>query len=195
MGPRSALLLLCFAASCQVTHLVDPAPEPSSHLETRRTWYVKGEVPRTEIVLRVFDDGRAVQDGAKRNWYSNGQMESERFQTDGRGYGTWRSWYPDGTLRSSVEIGDGRSLLPMTFWHENGREAASGFGIDGVREGAWVYRRADGSIERRGEFRHGLREGRWEFFDGAGRVVEERLYREGKRIETIRREEDGAASQ
>jgi len=167
-----------------VTKLVEPAPEPASHLESRRTWYVPDRVPRTERVLRVFDDGHLVPDGAERRWYADGTHQSEQFFRMGQPFGTWRSWYPSGAPRSEVPMGDTAAPQPMSFWHENGQLSGAGKGLNGVREGPWSYWSEDGTLSYRGTFVHGLREGHWEFFEADGSPREEREYARGVLLST-----------
>lgn len=69
------------------------------------------------------------------------------------------TYYPNGQMQSRSTRVEGAREGPAGEWYANGQERCTGEYRNGVREGAWVFFNADGSIDqaRTGNYLQGQR--------------------------------------
>jgi antitoxin component YwqK of YwqJK toxin-antitoxin module len=69
------------------------------------------------------------------------------------------TFYPNGQIQSRARRVDGQRDGTAGEWYANGQERCSGEYRAGVREGAWVFFKSDGTIdlERTGTYANGSR--------------------------------------
>jgi antitoxin component YwqK of YwqJK toxin-antitoxin module len=92
-----------------------------------------------------YRDG--VLSGWFRRWTRSGQLEYEgRHDDAGEMHGTWSRWWPNGKLRAHWEMQHGRASGEVETFHESGERASAGERSGGLREGAWTWWSADGSV-------------------------------------------------
>ena len=65
-------------------------------------------------------------------------------------------------------------------FHSTGQPSVVGEFLMNERESLWSWYRADGSLQREGQYAKGLWEGEWQWYDEAGKLTMKKKYRNGK---------------
>ena len=65
-------------------------------------------------------------------------------------------------------------------FHTTGQPSVVGEFLMNERESFWSWYRADGSLQREGQYVKGLWEGEWQWYDEAGTLTMKKKYRNGK---------------
>ena len=140
------------------------------------TFYPDGRVRNTtdrhetgETVVFFDEEGNRIGEDVKKNgspilltmtrWYPNGQKRSVSEYRDGQRFGTWREWYPSGQVRSEMGYQADRYEGVRNEYSEQGVRVLEGYYHQGLEEGVWIYRDAQGSVATRIPFRGGKGEG------------------------------------
>ncbi|MDA7887269.1 toxin-antitoxin system YwqK family antitoxin [bacterium] len=105
-------------------------------------------------------EGR-VREGLSRQWFANGQKQSEQNYTDGKLNGLSTFWFANGQKQSEQNYTDGKLNGLSTFWFENGTKKSERPYKNGELNGIGVY---------------------WNEY---GEKVEEWLYKDGIAIEKL----------
>jgi len=109
---------------------------------------------------KTISAGGAPADGAFRAAYDDGTPKAEGAFQDGKQTGTWTQWYEDGTKGSEGAFSAGEKTGPWTYWHRNGAVLAQGrYLIE--RTGPWTFRHDNGALQAQGSFLFGQKEGLW----------------------------------
>jgi antitoxin component YwqK of YwqJK toxin-antitoxin module len=128
---------------------------------------IKGDYFSEEIVMTVYEDrkiwikrfkkiGNKLKLSKLEDYYTNGQLESEKNYKDGKKDGLQRGWYENGQLEYEENYKDGKWNGLQRAWYENGQLKYEINYKDGNKDGLWrwfSYR--DGQLEYEENYKDG----------------------------------------
>ena len=124
---------------------------------------------------------RTITEGEWKEWYDNGQLETQGFHKDGKREGDCKEWYDNGQLLSQGFFKDGKREGEWKEWHVNGKLYTQGFHKDGKREGEWNQWYYNGKLWFQGFYNDGEREGEWKEWHVNGQLSSQGFFKDGER--------------
>jgi antitoxin component YwqK of YwqJK toxin-antitoxin module len=159
---------------------------------------MKKEYPKDGIHKEFYPNGQKQSEGHYRDgkkegkqthWYENGQKKEEgNVKVVGKYslvHGKWNEWHENGQMKSEGNYKDGMMVGKWTHWYENGQKKAEGNVKDGKVDGKRTMWYENGNKKLRDYNQDGMEHGRQTSWDFNGYIIEEKIYRNGELIKTI----------
>ena len=108
-------------------------------------------------VLESYFNG--VEEGTQKKWYSNRQLQEERFYINGKKEGTHKGWWPDGKQKISFKAYNNEYEGEFKEWYASGLLAKYFQYINGQEEGSQRLWWDNGSVRANYVIRDGKKYG------------------------------------
>ena len=137
---RNKVWLLAFAAAavCSLLLLYVPGINKPVHVnaassylrQSRGVLYYQG-LPFSGVTDAFYADGKTIaactpysngrQNGLMQSWYSNGQLQQQRYFNKGKKQGLHKGWWPNGKPKFEYNFNGGEHHGSAKEWFANGR--------------------------------------------------------------------------
>ncbi|MBN8703793.1 MAG: toxin-antitoxin system YwqK family antitoxin [Bacteroidetes bacterium] len=151
-------------------------------------------------ITEYYSNGKVKEeceyiDGQKnwivRNYYDNGQVQTEVFKKDSLAHGKELSYHPNGKLRSEGENKDGQRIGLFKFYYDNGILEAEEFYVNGLLDGTSKEYYQNGKIKTIYSFTGGKKDGLFKYFYETGKIKKIEGYKNGEGFSDKQYNEDG----